>query len=119
MRNVSEWVATTSDAEPPRRVKVRIFDLWRGRCAGCGRKLRPGDRWDCDHILAICNGGENREKNLQPVCLWCHARKTSLDVAIKSGVYERRASHIGVRKPRTMRTWRRFDGTIVNASRER
>ena len=27
---------------------------------GC-RPLRPGDAWTCDHILAVINGGPNRE----------------------------------------------------------
>jgi 5-methylcytosine-specific restriction protein A len=34
-------------------------------------------------------------------------------------VYRKRAKHLGVKKPRTIRSWRRFDGTIVHADRER
>jgi hypothetical protein len=30
---------------------------------GCGRPLRPGDAWTCDHIVALISGGANRESN--------------------------------------------------------
>ena len=78
-------------------------------------KLRPA----YDHCIAIINGGENSERNLQLLCVPCHEKKTGRDVAEKSITARKRAKHLGIKKPRTMRTWRKFDGTIVRAGRER
>jgi hypothetical protein len=30
-----------------------------------------------------------------------------------------RKKHLGIKRPRSIRSWRRFDGTIVHAERER
>lgn len=44
---------------------------------------------------------------------------TKRDIKIKAKVARIRKRNLGIRKPRTIRTWRRFDGTPVYASRER
>ena len=50
-----------------------------GKCGICGRKVRSGERWDWDHILALSNGGQNDRDNLQIACGICHASKTKAD----------------------------------------
>src|SRR5271154_2454692 len=95
-RTVPEWFGKTDDAAPPPRVRLRVFDKFGQRCAGCGLSL-IGKRWTCDHTKALINGGENRETNLQPLgdgC--CNKEKNKVDVAIKSKNYRRRAKHVGV-----------------------
>lgn len=72
-----------------------------------------------DHVQALINGGSHREGNLQLLCVPCHAIKTKEDVAEKSNVYRKRLKAQGQKKPRTIRSWRRFDGTIVHAERNR
>ncbi|BBB98559.1 MULTISPECIES: HNH endonuclease [Bradyrhizobium] len=63
--------------------------------ASVTRKLEPR-KWQLDHIVALINGGENRERNLWPLCTSpCHSRKAKLDLAEKSRVYHRAVSHIG------------------------
>ena len=119
MRSVKEWVGATDDASPPPHVRVRLFLAADGRCKICNRKLREGDKWQPDHIKAICNGGVNKESNLQVACSWCHPVKTAKDVAEKSEVYESRRRHFGIRKPRTITRWRRMNGDPVFAPRER
>ena len=54
--------------------------------------------WEVDHIVAIINGGENRETNLQALCSSCHAAKTAGDVAEKASVSRVKAKHVGVKK---------------------
>jgi hypothetical protein len=44
-------------------------------------------RFTCDHIIALINGGENRETNLQILCDWCDPAKTAADVRQKAKVY--------------------------------
>ncbi len=118
-RAVDEWEATNDNQAIPARVKIRVFDRAGGKCAECTLqiigKLRPA----YDHIQAIINGGEHREGNLQLLCVPCHAVKTKADVAEKSVTARVRAKHLGIKKPRTMTRWRRFDGSIREAGKER
>lgn len=120
MREVPEWIGKTDDEAIPTRVQVRVFQKYRGICPKCTRKLAQINNWQCDHIIALVNGGENRESNLQPLCASpCHSQKTKVDVAEKSVVARKRAKHLGIKKPRTITRWRKFDGSIVHAERNR
>ena len=118
-RTTNEWIGRTDDEAIPPRVKVRIFQAFDGRCSHCTLlivgKLRPA----YDHTIALINGGENRESNVSLLCMPCHALKTKADVAEKAKVARVRKRHIGLKKPRSIRSWRRFDGSIVHAPRER
>lgn len=96
-RSVPEWIAASPDATVPPRVRLRIFDRYDGRCqCGCFRKIRAGERWDCEDTIAIINGGERRESNLKPWLTEHHKQKTRADVAEKSRVYRKRAKHLGI-----------------------
>ena len=118
-RTVEEWIASHDDQAIPARVKIRVFDRHNGCCVACTLpivgKLRPA----YDHTIAIINGGQHRETNLQLLCVPCHKVKTRADVAEQSVTARVRAKHLGIKKPRTIRSWRRFDGTIVHAERDR
>lgn len=119
MRTIPEWIGASPDTPPPPRVQLRVYLKHDGKCPKCSRPLQP-KKWACDHIVALINGGENREANLQPLCISpCHSNKTKADVQTKSKTYKRRLRHAGVSKPRSMTRWRKFDKTIVIASRER
>jgi 5-methylcytosine-specific restriction endonuclease McrA len=103
-RTVTEWRGRSPDTSVPPHVQLRVFLRFDGHCPKCTRKLVRG-QWQCDHIVALINGGENRETNLQPLCTSpCHSRKTASDVAEKSRVYRRAANHAGIkfRKGRPM-----------------
>tara|TARA_R110000868_G_scaffold91230_7_gene253071 strand:- start:498 stop:806 length:309 start_codon:yes stop_codon:yes gene_type:complete len=71
--------ATRRSMTPLRALK--IFEMGGGKCACCGRKLKAGDDWDIDHVMALCNGGTDDDTNMQVLCSWCHTDKTSDDVA--------------------------------------
>jgi 5-methylcytosine-specific restriction endonuclease McrA len=118
-RSVAEWIGANDDQAIPARVKVRIFDLFNGRCAICDLPITGKLRAAYDHAVALINGGQNRESNLQLLCVPCHAGKTKADVAQKSKNYRVRSKHAGIKKPRTIRSWRKFNGEIVHAERER
>lgn len=119
-RALPEWIGLTPDAKVPDRVRLRIFRAYGGRCqCGCGRLIAVGERWDAEDEVAIINGGQRREKNLRPFLTEHHPQKTARDVAVKSKTYRMAAKHRGIRKPRSITGWRRFDGTRVFASRER
>ena len=113
-RKVEEWIGKTDDTPLPPRVRVRLFDAAGGRCAHCGISIRPGNGPQYDHIVALINGGENRESNFQVLCIPCHSAKTAVDVAEKSRIYEKKAKHLGA-KPK--RPWhpgfrKKMNGTV-------
>lgn len=95
-RALPEWVADHDDQAIPTRVKLRIWERCGGRCAISGKKLGVGEPYDFDHIIALINGGEHRERNLQVVSRIAHRAKTDDDLAIKSKVARIRAKHLGV-----------------------
>jgi len=99
-RSVEEWIGKTPDTPVPPRVKLRIFERDKGRCHISGRLIRAGETWDAEHVIALCNGGENRESNLAPALAALHKGKTAKDVAEKSMVNRVRAKHLGIKSPR-------------------
>lgn len=125
MRSVPEWVGKTDDAAIPPRVRVRVFERYNGICQITGRKIMPGDRWDCDHAIALSNGGEHRESNLQPVLSSGHRAKTRDDVATKGKIARVRAKHLGVSTKkatlpgsRASKWKRKISGEIVRRENE-
>src|SRR5215475_2280497 len=72
MREVPEWRGKSDDAPIPARVRLRIYLRHAGRCYCCGRSIRVGERWDCDHIIVLISGGEHRESNLAPILVEHH-----------------------------------------------
>ncbi len=126
-RTVPTWVGASPDSKIPKRVRLRVFERHNGICHLTGRKIRAGEPWDCDHIVALCNGGAHAEDNLAPALKDAHKTKTREDVAIKSKTYRVRAKHLGI-KPKSGRKMqgrgfdksrtRHMDGT-VSARRNR
>lgn len=94
-RTVPEWIGKTDDSAIPPRVRLRVFEAHNGICHVSKRKIRAGEAWDCDHVLALCNGGENREANLAPALKEFHREKTRADVALKAKTARVKAKHNG------------------------
>lgn len=114
-----EWIATNDDQAIPPRVKIRVFDRAGKRCEECTLpiigKLRP----EFDHKIALINGGKHCESNLQLLCSECHKVKTRSNVAEKSTMAKKRLKASGIKKPRTITGWRRFNGDTVHVGRTR
>jgi 5-methylcytosine-specific restriction protein A len=116
-RSTEEWIGKTDDTPIPPRVKLRVFERHNGVCHLSGRKIRAGEPWDCDHVVALINGGQNRENNLAPALRDKHREKTARDVAEKARIASKKAAHLGI-KPKgrslTHPTLKRtFDGRVV------
>jgi 5-methylcytosine-specific restriction protein A len=94
-RSCPEWVADHPDRAIPKRVKLRVWQRCDGKCALTGRKLRPGDPHDFDHIIALANGGAHRESNLRLVSREAHREKTGEDAALKAKLDRLHAKHFG------------------------
>ncbi len=99
-RSVPEWIGKTSDTRVPDRVRVRVFESYGGLCYLSGREIRAGDAWEIDHIVALVNGGENRENNLAPVLASEHRSKTRQDVKAKAKGARVRQKYLGLGGPR-------------------
>jgi 5-methylcytosine-specific restriction enzyme A len=98
-REVKEWIGKTDDSRPPPKVRLRVWDKFKGRDYITGRKIQTGEAWELDHIKALINGGENRESNLAPVLKATHKEKTKADVAEKAMINRKRMKHLGIDKP--------------------
>lgn len=118
-RSVDEWIGSSPDAKIPPRVRARVFEAHGGICHISNRRIRAGEAWECDHVIALCNGGEHRESNLAPALSEPHRIKTRADVREKAKVARLRKRHLGIKKDRTIRAWRKFNKTPVYAERER
>lgn len=104
-RSVEEWFGATADSMPPPHVRMRIFDRAKGICHISGRKIMPGEKWDLEHKLALCLGGENRESNLAPALSDKHKEKTAEDRAIKADLDAKRGKHI---LPKAKKPWSKY-----------
>lgn len=100
MRSVPIWVGKTDDEKVPPRVKLRVFEREGGKCWISGRKIMPGDAWDLDHKVALCNGGTHSEDNLFPALRDKHREKTRADVDEKAKVARLKQKHLGMRSPK-------------------
>ena len=106
-------------AEFTPKVKLAAWRRARGLCEKCQRPFH-GKRPTYDHIKPCEFGGDNSLENCQVLCAGCDGEKTyrcDLPTIAKSNRIRNR--HIGIRKDRSIRSWRKFDGTIVHKPKER
>lgn len=119
-RSVDEWVASSPDAKIPDRVKLRVWEREGGRCYLTGKKIMPGDKYEYEHKLALCLGGEHRETNIALALSDAHKLKTADDVKMRAKSDRIRKKHLGIRKPSRMAGSRdsgikiKMDGTCVD-----
>lgn len=97
-----EWIGKTPEAMPGQTVLLRLYAKQNGICAcGCGQVMNLNrDKVDCDHRIALIDGGENRESNLQLLLHPCHKRKTSAEASARSEERRHKAkAFTALRKP--------------------
>lgn len=116
-RTLREWVGSTPNAHIPDKVRARVFLKCEGKCAHCRRIVRIGDKPQLDHIVALVNGGQHAEGNLQLLCGLCHAAKTKGDVREKSVTRRKMLKTMGLSRPKRKMPYRKFDGTPVNPNK--
>ena len=112
-RATPEWIGATDDTAILPRVRLRVFDTHGGICHITNRNITPADDWDCDHVTALCNGGENRESNLAPAIRAAHREKTAEDVAIKARDRRIRQKHLGIKTVKRKIGGKRFNGEPI------
>jgi 5-methylcytosine-specific restriction enzyme A len=97
-RSVPEWIGKSDDTPVPPRVRLRVFERCGGRCHISGRKITAADKWECDHVTPLIEGGENRESNLAPALVQEHRKKTRSEVAKKKKDARVRKKFLGQHK---------------------
>ena len=104
-----------------RLMRTRIFDNANAECCICGLKIAAdlGERFIVEHRKPLWLGGADDESNMAPAHERCAIAKTVGEAPIKAKNDRQRANNLGIHKPRTIRAWRKFDGTPVYARRER
>ena len=112
-RSVPEWRGKNADSSIPARVRLRCFERHNGICYLSGRKIRPGEPWHLDHIVALINGGVHSEFNLAPVLTEPHKEKTVQDIKEKALVAKKRKSFLGIRVKKRKMGYRKFSGQVV------
>jgi len=104
-----------------KQIKRDAFARCNGHCegAGCGAKLFVGDH-HYDHIVPDGLGGEPTLDNCQVLCKACHGEKTrKRDVPAIAKTKRIQDRQKGIKAPRKITSWRRFDGSIRHAGRDR
>lgn len=119
-RATKEWIGKTPDQKVPPRVKLRVFESHDGICHISKRKIRPGEAWELEHKIALCNGGEHRESNMAPALVKAHKTKTAGDVREKARIAKTRKAILGIKRegkpfPGSKRDKfkKKMDGTVV------
>lgn len=103
-RAIPEWIGKTPDTPAPPRVRLRVFNAHDGICHIAKRKIAAGEPWQLEHVVALINGGENRESNMAPALVDKHREKTAEDVAEKSAVYRNALRDKGIRPPSRLKS---------------
>lgn len=101
------------------RTKQEAFERSKGLCERCTTKLFTG-KFRYNHRIPDGIGGEPTLQNCEVLCLNCDGPQTyTIDLPRIAKAKRIRKKHIGIKKPRRITRWRRFDGSIVIASKER
>lgn len=108
-----------------KQVRRDAFERCGGHCEGmqmgerCWAKLTLG-KYHYDHIIPDGLGGEPTLENCAVLCVACHKDKTSKrDVPAIAKTKRIQDRQRGIRQPRKITRWRKFNGEIVHAGRER
>src|SRR5258705_8837793 len=109
----------TERQEVPAKGRVAAMERAKKRCERCPALLIPG-KFRYNHRIPDALGGQPTLDNCEVLCLACDSVQTytkDIPAIAKSKRIRRREA--GVRKPRTIRAWRKFNGAAVFADRER
>jgi 5-methylcytosine-specific restriction endonuclease McrA len=102
-----------------KQVKLAAYERAAGHCEVCSAPLIPGCI-EYDHIVPCAFGGSADLDNCEATCPACHGEKTTTrDIPAIAKSRRIRLRQAGICKPRTITAWRRFNGSIVRAARER
>jgi 5-methylcytosine-specific restriction endonuclease McrA len=110
---------TDKRVEFTRAVKLAAWRRCSGRCENCGCLL-GGKVPHYDHRNPETFSHDASLGNCAVLCVECHDRKTNgTDKPAIAKSNRIRVRHAGIRRERTIRSWRNFAGVVVIKPRER
>jgi 5-methylcytosine-specific restriction endonuclease McrA len=93
-RSVTEWIGKTPDSMPPPSVELRILRRYKNRCYLSGVHI-GAKAWHVEHIKPLWLGGDDKECNMAPAHIDCHAPKTKGEATERAKVTRQSAAHLG------------------------
>lgn len=119
-----EDVGTTKRKAMTPRMRLKIWENYKGICALCNRRIDGiRERWIVEHLRALELGGEDTEDNMAPVHEVCAAAKThgkQGDHSRAAKAKRTKSKHLGITKSKNPlpgskgSKWKRkMDGTIT------
>ena len=104
-----------------RLARTRLLLNANSICCICHQPIHAqrGEKHIVEHLTPLWLGGADDESNMAPAHERCAIQKTVAEAPVKAKSDRQRAKHLGIKKPRTIRAWRKFNRTPVYASRER
>lgn len=117
-RAVAEWIGKSDDSRVPDRVRIRVLERYGNKCYLTGREIRPGDKWEIEHVVSLILGGQNRETNLAPALAAPHKLKTAVEMAVKSKIAKVKKKHFGLGKSKAgsfqSRFKKKLNGDVID-----
>lgn len=101
------------------KVRLAAFERAKKRCERCTAMLVAG-KIRYNHRIPDYFGGPNTLENCEVLCLACDSPQTyGKDIPAIAKSRRIRKREAGIRKPRSIRMWKKFNGTGIFAPRER
>lgn len=117
-RSTEEWIGKHDDQKVPDRVRIRVLERYGRKCYLTGREIRPGDKWELEHVVSLILGGQHRESNMAPALAAPHKIKTAVEMKVKSKIAKVKKKHFGLGKPKAggfnKRFKRKMNGDVVD-----
>lgn len=100
-------------------VRVAAFERAGKKCERCKALLIAG-KFRYNHRIPDALGGQPTLDNCEVLCLGCDSTQTyTIDIPKIAHSKRVRRREAGDKKPRTITTWRKFNGDVVHAPRQR
>ncbi len=105
-----------------KRQRLETFNRHNGVCHLCERKIRPGEKGEEDHVIALACGGEDTDDNRAPAHDDCHGVKSKVDTTNAAKGVRVRQKHLGIKSDtgavipgsKRHKYKRKLDGTVID-----
>lgn len=119
---MTDLVAPTKRRPMTKARRVRLFLEADGVCCLCEQRIRDGEAWTIEHLIALSLGGKDTDENCRPAHERCRRVKDKQDAAAKAKrdrIVDAGYRGEGKKKSRfpgskASRFKKRMDGTVID-----